>query len=421
MRTFEFMKMKRKWCGIALLGLISASTASAQHSARLVDHPTYNYAEGSFMTLGKGLDVAAPLEERSLCGSFTNYDSEGETAQETSILASVVRSTEDVKRKLDIDMRLSARVLIVSSQLEMAVRSNFESSQNSVVVAITAKSIFGRRMTRDFRLLPQYAEILRTPFGQERFRSICGTHYISTEVRGASMVVLLRINNLSQNEKQEITGALEGGVNLGVFSANLSGNVNSTLSRRISSGQYSLSVLAIGGEGISQFAQLSAGLTVNPNNVAGSIREGLQTAMSRFRFGNSVPVSFVASPYLELTNVIPDFVSDEKEAALTEIAHQVRRWRGYIDAFRSRLIEARDDSDFLLLRTIDSVTLAAARAQLPQARDYLNRLVATHHACARSGEQNWQTACSMPALPEMTHLFSVISIMNVGNTTEGSH
>jgi hypothetical protein len=137
------------------------------------------------------------------------------------------------------------------------------------------------------------------------FYARCGREWVSEETRGVEIALIYSIKNVSQSQRSRLEASLSAGLNGGaLFGGDISSKLTQIASTAFMSNYYTVRVFAIGGHGVSDFADTISHLD-EPTQVLNKISE----YMKSLQYEESVPLSFQ-------TGSLDQFLASEDQGAL---------------------------------------------------------------------------------------------------------
>lgn len=397
------MKHTKKIAGaLASLQLISGAGAFADAMPGLFN---YNYHAQSNMTLGKGFDPLYPDVDKRLCYSFEAHPAE-EGALETSLDAYAVSNTRDLTIALGMDHKVDGKFLMFSGGGQFVLDTNFRFTKNSVSLVLVAKSEFGRRMLKNEQLYPQYAELLKEGSYNE-FIEYCGSRLVTTEFRGASVSVVITLENVADEQKVRIVTDAHGSGQIGPIGGEAKSHFEALYHQKASSKEVRYKIFARGGTGLKSLDLTVASMIGNGETID-KIAEGLRKFVGEFDEKHAVPIRFATMPIhekLKFSHI--NLLSQLKEEALSSL---VWAWR---DARSVHLITKKFLKvgwDWRREWFTDSYLQDAGR-ELEPLDAYIRKVASVHSTCLKA-EISQLEQCELPKRPFTPRLDHIAGMLD---------
>lgn len=349
------------------------------------DRPVFGYYPGSPMALGKGLDIADPMANRADCGRFRRSTPDGATAIFATAGAVLVQNQRHLQQIFGIDANMTARYAIFQSSSSIISNNNVTEDANSITAAIVAREETGRIMTTEFQLREEYRTMLQQPGGARRFRELCGTHYISIEHRHQLAVALITLNNVTAEERRELTTEIRASAGLQnrrAMGVRARAKFHELWNRRSSSSEYNLQFLSVGGTGIQSYDHaLGSVFNHNIDQVLSALHTGIQRFIHGFTPNNAAPWYYVATPYPGLPPEIQTEMNPQTQRTIQEITRRYFVLNRSIERVLDYGQHPMSDFNRDLARIVPPEWLAEAQTQIPATQVMLRRLREAHQNC----------------------------------------
>ena len=254
----------------------------------------YGYHEGLSFGLGSGFDPADLTESRQEC---LVYDEErrmdGKGARGSSLDFNIVESKKDLYNRIGFSATASAQAYFVRGKAKTSYLDQFSFNENSLQIAIIGRVDYGRVQMRNPRLKPEYQQLIND--GQFTiFSNLCGSHYVSEEVRSASVVAMISIHNISEKHIRKFDSSFGMSGGFGAYSGKLKTKIEAFLLEAAKESQINIKVFTMGGTGIISLKDMvkeSEDINGTSQEVT-KIRDTMFNYMNTMTVDHAVPVSF---------------------------------------------------------------------------------------------------------------------------------
>jgi len=381
---------------VKYLTLLAGLFYAFNTSAKSLNDYTYYFHPTSTLTLGKGLDPAQPNEEKRICFDFPEPNKKTEGALKTTASIEVLENTRNITAILNYDTNIDANLLFFSANTQFDFDNTYTLDKRSVSVVVKASTEYGRLFLKKPVLLPEYAEMLdKKQFNQ--FRTFCGSRLVTTEVRGATVAVVITIENASSEliSKLKITGS--GGKSVAGIGAKAKAMFEAEYRDKSTNNEVRAQLFAVGGNGISDLDKVVQNM-VRRGERLDEIADGLQKFISGFTVDNSAPVRFYTTHIdPRLDDRYSDLIGEKKTKALLDIVWAYRNaelMNGVVTKFLNNINDERR-------LNFKKENLISASEELPLLTDHIEELQNRHAECLLANNSDVKKRCKMPSAPDL--------------------
>jgi hypothetical protein len=163
---------------------------------------------------------------------------------------------------------------------------NYTFASDTVTWMIRGYTKLGRLIARDLEIEPR-AKALIDAGEFEQFAETYGTEMVLEEHRGAQIVALFSLRNISEQQKSRLETSFEGSYGWGFFKAEAQASYREFISGATRAGALSVEVFALGGEGISKLAR-----ALDPATDLNTISKLLVEYCANFTFKNGTTFEY---------------------------------------------------------------------------------------------------------------------------------
>lgn len=371
-----------------------ASTAQA-----LGNQSYYGYHPASPMALGKGFSPSEPMEEKKVCLDFATKSQNRESADTTKVSMHFVQNTEALKRSLGIDTRVDATVLKFTGSSSYSISSNYTLNEENLNIVVKGETEYAQ-LALDLgktKLLPQFQKLIHEGKMQE-FERECGSRLVTSERLGVSVSLVISIQNVSRQTMVNLGLTNSGSGGIGPLSGKAQSAINAMLNSGNESHHASMQLLIRGGDGVRTTEDLISALLERGKSLS-QIASGIKKILASLDYQHSAPLGYFTTPFgfgLDMNH--ENLITDEKEAALSQISAQYRVISGdkqYIDDLLRRYGNGEMPE---ALWSVPVAILEAAPEDMKIMRSYLLELAKVHQRCLRDSSEDLHE-CVMPELP----------------------
>jgi hypothetical protein len=277
-----------------------------------------------------------------------------------------IKTREHLYKFLHISTSISGQYKLFSASGSLDYESEETFDSDSFVFGVRGITTFGEVGLID-PVLTETAKALVKD--RSAFYVRCGREWVSTETRGVLIAVIYTIKNVSQSQRSKLEAAVSGGFNGGVLSIDVQAKLKQIFETAFVSNYYSARVSAIGGAGVSAFAQTLTQLD-KPDEVLQKISDYVKT----LDYSGSAPLSFT-------TGTLDQFLAQSGDVVLFDAynrrisdlflqyeeyrARRAQVWKFLTDDNQSVWGSTIDTSAWGYLDRVDEVTSAIeAKAQV---------------------------------------------------------
>lgn len=258
----------------------------------------YGYHEGLSLRLGGGLDPADLTESRQECVQFDAESRvDGSGSRGTSFDLTMIESKKDLYSKLGFSAEASAQAFFAKGNAKASYLDQFEFHEDSINFAIIGRVDYGRVQMKNPRLKPEFKKVIEEG-SHVSFSWSCGTHFVTEETRGASVIAMFSIRKSSEKHKRQFGVESDISGSFGPFGGKLKTRLESLMAEAAQGTQINIKVFAVGGGGIVELQDLAreANDIDGINTEVKKIREVLAKYIATMKIENSVPTSFKVTP-----------------------------------------------------------------------------------------------------------------------------
>ncbi len=213
-----------------------------------------------------------------------------------------IKTREHMYSFLNISTTISAHYKLFSASASVGYESEGIFDSDSFTFGVRGITRFAEIGLINPRLTKEASVLVKN---LPAFYSRCGREWVTQETRGVQIAVVYTVKNVSQSQRSRLEASLSAGVSGGpLFGGDVSVKLTKILQSAFVSNYYTARIFAIGGNGVSDFAQTITEID-DPTKVLKSISDYLKT----LNYGNSVPMSFQ-------TGSLDQFISSQQEGAL---------------------------------------------------------------------------------------------------------
>ena len=243
-------------------------------------------------------------------------------AIDTRYTVSLVQSTSDLYKQLNIDASISARFAFGGGSGSYSLERALGIQQDDVVWVVKGISDYGRWTLRNVSLKPHLEQV-----EEGEFRERCGTHFVLQERRQAMVAAVYIAHNVDRQERENLEMSFSA--NASFFGGEYSASFNMREFYEYASSVASVTVnfYALGGEGISKLGPLvdptdSSSVSQNNEKIYQDFdvaRDTIRKYLEKLTIHNSVPTEFVTASFSTLKPDVRFNVPDFQNYALSEM------------------------------------------------------------------------------------------------------
>jgi hypothetical protein len=372
-----------------------------------LDPNYYEYSSESGLRLGSGFN---PLENENIKQSpfILKLDTfENVASLSTQLDYVLITSYNQLKEELKVDVKVSAGYGMfgkVDASVNFFRDLNFQT--NSIYLLVKGETEYGRVEAKVDKIKPEVIEMLYGAKARKnyvksnftllpnyvasadaikKFREVYGSKIPIIERHGASVYILIEINNLSREEKQKLDIAINASGSFGLFSAEMKSSISKSIQTKMVNGEVRMKLLTKGGDGFKHLDKILTYIsskTSPANEPLGELGGLIADYLNNFTFNNSAPIGFFCPSYSDLGFSGIDY-QDKLEVynELLEIDNRYLKAAGWI---------SRIDN---ILNTNSPISLyisAELRTKLTTAKKecfaYIDKLRATYIGIVNSNE-----------------------------------
>ncbi|AYQ36604.1 hypothetical protein [Runella sp. SP2] len=309
--------MNRYLFTIVCLLLITCLGASAQGDV-------YEYHPNSGLQLGYGFTKEKFTRFRSPFDEKNWQKNNTDVARNSVFKTSIVFDEETMKEKMHFDATIEGRYLIYEGSAGFELNTAKMFNANNLTILVEGRSDFVET-TLDGLTLNQEAQRLVDAGNTAEFINRFGTNYVYAEKRAAAVYVLITINDVSRETQQQIGFNIQGGMDLGLYSASIKSSLNQEMANASRSGRIEVQVITLGGPGIKQFGELLRSLNFSRESMS-SIQQKIANQFDKINVEQAVPVVFKTAPLSQFGSGYKDGLwTAQKDRMLVEVASENKR------------------------------------------------------------------------------------------------
>lgn len=199
------------------------------------------------LQFGKSFDIYNPS---NIIGNdvFESFGIKRSNEESSKIFISILNSRESIMNTFRIDANLDAGfdIGIFSAGIEGSINTTENKIYNSSSLTICLSGIvdYGTDIIEKTVLSPAAKNLLTNPKG---FKQSYGEYYVSGQKREQIVYLLITLSNISTEYKKQVMQSLGGSIDVPiVFSASLSGSMNSLIQQFKQSGSLSETAILFG-------------------------------------------------------------------------------------------------------------------------------------------------------------------------------
>lgn len=260
------------------------------------DSTYYRFSENSTVSLGRGF---LPNFQHSIKQSPFRFDLdtiEGRGSYLTSFEIHLLTDRKTLEEALDWDVKLDVKSRLVTSDATLKVIENTTFNDDELTFLIKAETEYGRTSIKNLKLKPEAKRLYkRTP---ALFIEHYGSKIPVTKRHGASVYILVTIQNVSQTRKKMINASFMLKRTTFSFSGSLTTSLNKAAYEADERKDLKISILTKGGSGLDKFSNILEKL--NADNFVATIQTGIAEYFKQFSFSNSAPLGYFCASYKKL-------------------------------------------------------------------------------------------------------------------------
>lgn len=330
---------------VVFLSVVLASLLT--YAPAYSDELTYNFFDGTTLTLGGGADLNALADGKASCIIYSEKRlSRG--AYKTTLQINYVAdySSLELARGIDVSAKATGWGASVNGAYSRKFNSSF--SQNSATLVITATADYGPwGLEPGATLEPSALKSIQTP---EEFTKKCGSYYVSTEWRGSSVSAVIHLDGISSSLRDAITTSIGASAKYGAVTGSLRVKFEEEIKRAVASRRVSVDVLALGGLGVEALEPVIA-LSLSGGDPLDQISIKLGEYVKSFTADSAVPYKYqlrpmsdfgldtsAISPWQESNNNVLERIVENYRAAdddfqqLSQLKSGAHPLRPYVDS-----------------------------------------------------------------------------------------
>jgi hypothetical protein len=212
-----------------------------------------------------------------------------------------IKTREHLYKFLHISTSISGQYKFFSAGVSINYEMEETFDSDSFVFGVRGLTTFGEVGLINPHLSNEAKALVNN---RSAFYTRCGREWVSTETRGVLIAVIYTIKNVSQSQRSKLEAAVSGGFSGVVLKLDVEAKLKQIFETAFVSNYYSAHVHAIGGTGISKFAETLKSLD-EPTKVLQQITD----YMKDLKYEASVPITFT-------TGVLDQFLAQEGEILL---------------------------------------------------------------------------------------------------------
>jgi hypothetical protein len=207
-----FKKSSSVFLSIAML--LSSSTMFGQG----ID--TFYYHPDSPVSLGNGVTKNFPLTQHRRCIERPMADANGNVAvpidsngaTSVKFYVDFAKDTKELQRSLNMAAQIAAHIKfgkIFNPGLGVDAKSekSYSLNETSIALVIKAEADYGRYEFNDYELKGDF-QMLLDQEEHAKFAKICGTHFVIRERRVGLVSAIIKVEDLTEEEKKELSASL---------------------------------------------------------------------------------------------------------------------------------------------------------------------------------------------------------------------
>jgi hypothetical protein len=248
----------------------------------------YDYHPNARLYLGGGFNPEH-IDQGYAAGCLEGYTTESDMigAGPATVQIKYVRSESEIQRAMGVSVSASASYLFASGQMTTQLTNESAFQSDSITFVIYATQHYGREYILNPKINSQLNHL-----SPDQLLSRCGPEVVTEQTRGVSVIGVFTLSNLTQADRTAFETTVGGGLNGGIFSAQVEASLRTFLSNISSVLNISSAVYTIGGQGITELRNL---LPAEDQGIARAISDAPNTIrnyMETMTKENSVPISF---------------------------------------------------------------------------------------------------------------------------------
>jgi hypothetical protein len=181
---------------------------------------TFYYHPDSPVSLGSGVTKNFPLTQHRRCIERPPTDANGNVsvpidsngATSVKFYIDFAKDTKELHDTLNLAGQINAhikfgKIFNPGLGLETKTSKSYSLNETSVALVIKAEADYGRYEYSDYTLKQEFEQMLMAE-EHDRFARICGTHYVIRERRVGLVSAIIKVEDLSEEEKRELSASL---------------------------------------------------------------------------------------------------------------------------------------------------------------------------------------------------------------------
>ena len=382
--------MTKLVCGLLCLVIVASESPAWGQS------PTYyDFYPKTVLTLGRGFDPTKLDVPKQPCVVFKEKPLDRGALTTVSEI-SLVQSMNELRTALHLDMEAEAQFLSFKGSSHYSVDASYTFVQTNATLVLYFATEFPRMGVESAVLTPA-AQALIDAKNYADFATTCGTEMVLIERRGASVAVVLTIQNVDTGVKAKLRTVLSAGADLKFISGSAKAELTAEIDSASREGRLNFRLVASGGEGFGELGDVLSSLRGSTSDVLAQMSKALEKYLSTFKDANAAPLGFHVGPMLGHTQKYGDLWGDEKRYRLLSLVDNYRRYNAIRDDV-TKLLAGGDPRDELLVpKQKDQL-----RALLASTSKFMATVATIHGRCKIATQDN-EAACTLgvsgPAVP----------------------
>jgi len=341
--------------------------------AGCVEASSFNYHPSLAMSLGAGIDPEHPDLPFHRCVDNDGVRKVNQSgAITTKFNVNLVSSRHDLFNQMEISSSLSAQRTFWSASADASYFSEHRFHSDSLVWVIKGFSDYGLFEVINPRLAA-FAQKFLDEREYDQFAQTCGKEFVYAERREGLIAAVFSIDNISQEQKKSFETQLQVMGKASIFSAELKAKYASFVQEASRTSRITVSVHAIGGEGISRLSGL-----VSKTDDLERIKSVMESYMAGLNDGNAAPVEYFANSMMNFGWRGQNIVDvKRRDKVMGQLFHR------YTDAENDfkRLESIIDSQGIVSYQSLSDEAFEEYRSQYNAHADYLNTLLEAAALC----------------------------------------
>jgi hypothetical protein len=360
---------------------------------------SFEYHPKGTMSLGSCFNIKEPLVRRRSAIKFTNKPPDKRSNIQFRTYG--IQKSSDLAHALGIDVHVEASSLSYNGSADFGYNVSSESRESSLTVVFGATIEYAPKiLEEDYQLTAEAKQVAdklesNPTLSPEIFTNQFGTHFVVEEKRGASLAIIVTINNITEASKKSIASSANGEGGFGFGSLQASAAFLSQVRRANESKDLNININVRGLKDNAQVRDFLIQIAKSEKNLD-TLQVYMATLLGKLNDTTSVPTEYLVAPLSNLVprlNEINDLGYIHKQARLVELVDEYKkiRRREYVI---TEIVNGRDAR----AKTLTPSGKEALKLARGKYRKYTDTLAKIHAEYMQAQKGN---CCNIPNMPDL--------------------